>query len=165
MVNGATGENANTGTWNVGQTITKTFTTTLNAAWVPGNSNLKIFVYKNDPFLGTAEVQNAIGVPVVPPVSVQEEDGGMPTRYELSQNYPNPFNPVTKIDFSIPKNGTVTLKIYDLVGKEVVTLINKEMSLGSYTVNFDASKLSSGTYLYKLTAGNFSETKKMLMIK
>lgn len=85
--------------------------------------------------------------------------------YSLSQNYPNPFNPVTRIDFSIPKTGLVTLKIYDILGKEVNVLVNKEYSAGVYSVDFDGSKLSSGVYFYKLTSGSYIETKKMMLIK
>jgi hypothetical protein len=88
-----------------------------------------------------------------------------PNEYSLSQNYPNPFNPVTKIDFSIPKNGLVTIKIYDILGKEVDVLVNKEFSAGVYSIDYDASKLSSGIYFYKITAGDFSKTKKMMLIK
>jgi hypothetical protein len=85
--------------------------------------------------------------------------------YSLSQNYPNPFNPVTKIDFSIPKSGMVTIKIYDILGKEVETLLSKEMNPGNHSVDFDAAKLSSGTYFYKLESGSFSKTMKMVLIK
>lgn len=85
--------------------------------------------------------------------------------YELSQNYPNPFNPTTNFEFKIAALGFVKLTIYDIMGKEVATLINKEMNAGTYNVTFDGSALTSGTYFYKLEAGDFSETKKMLMIK
>lgn len=85
--------------------------------------------------------------------------------YELSQNYPNPFNPTTNFEFKIADFGFVKLTIYDIMGKEVAVLINKEMNAGTYNVTFDASTLTSGTYFYKLEAGDFSETKKMLMIK
>jgi hypothetical protein len=88
-----------------------------------------------------------------------------PTSYSLAQNYPNPFNPVTKIDFAIPKNGLVTIKIYNILGKEVDVLVSKEFSAGAYSVDFDASKLSSGIYFYKLISGNYSETKKMMLVK
>jgi len=88
-----------------------------------------------------------------------------PDKYSLSQNYPNPFNPVTKINFSIPKNGFVTIKIYDILGKEVDVLVNKEYSAGVYSIDYDGSKLSSGVYFYKLCSGNFIETKKMMLVK
>lgn len=85
--------------------------------------------------------------------------------YTLSQNYPNPFNPTTNIKFAIPQNGFVTLKVYNMLGKEVATLVNSNLSAGSYNFDFNASNLSSGIYFYKLEAGNFAETKKMMLVK
>lgn len=87
------------------------------------------------------------------------------TKFELSQNYPNPFNPTTSIDYILPISGKVSLLIIDVLGREVATLLNEEKPAGHYTVNFDASKMPSGVYFYKLTAGNFSETKKMTLLK
>ena len=89
----------------------------------------------------------------------------IPDKFELSQNYPNPFNPVTKINFSIPKQSPVTLKVYDMLGKEVVRLVNELKSPGRYTVSFDASNFASGVYFYKIEAGDFKEIKKMMLIK
>lgn len=89
----------------------------------------------------------------------------LPTGYTLAQNYPNPFNPSTQISFAIPNSELVTLNIYDVLGKEVATLVDGAQSAGSYTVSFDASKLSSGIYFYTLKAGNFIETKKMILMK
>jgi len=89
----------------------------------------------------------------------------IPTVFSLQQNYPNPFNPGTKINYSIPKESFVFLKVYDILGKEVVALINEEQPLGSYEVDFDASNLSAGVYFYKLQAGDFVQTRKMLLIK
>jgi hypothetical protein len=86
-------------------------------------------------------------------------------KYQLSQNYPNPFNPTTKITFAIPTNGFVSLKVYDVAGKEVMTLVNKNMSVGSYSVDFSGALLSSGVYFYRLESGNFVETKKMMLVK
>jgi photosystem II stability/assembly factor-like uncharacterized protein len=88
-----------------------------------------------------------------------------PDRYSLSQNYPNPFNPSTKIKFSIPEVSKVMLKLYNLLGEEVATLVNEEKVAGYYTVEFNASSLSSGVYFYKLQAGSFVETKKMVLMK
>lgn len=85
--------------------------------------------------------------------------------YSLSQNYPNPFNPSTTINFSIPKSEYVTLKVYDIMGKEVATLVNSQMNMGSYGVDFNAANLSSGIYFYKLISGSFTEVKKMTLIK
>jgi hypothetical protein len=85
----------------------------------------------------------------------------------LNQNYPNPFNPVTKISYVIPNGakGVTTLKVYNLLGKEVATLVNETKASGIYEVEFNAENLPSGIYFYKLTAGKFSETKKMMLLK
>jgi len=85
--------------------------------------------------------------------------------FNLSQNYPNPFNPTTNIQYSIPTESFVTVSIFDILGKEVATIINKKQSAGSYKTNFNASKLPSGIYFYRINAGNFSETKKMMLLK
>jgi hypothetical protein len=94
--------------------------------------------------------------------------------YKLFQNFPNPFNPVTQIRFNIPPlnpplvkvgSGMVTLKIYDITGKEIKTLVNESLQPGSYEVMFDGSNLASGIYFYQLTTGEFIRTRKMLMIK
>jgi photosystem II stability/assembly factor-like uncharacterized protein len=89
----------------------------------------------------------------------------IPNNYELSQNYPNPFNPVTKINFAIPKAGLVTLKVYDVVGREITTLVNEFKNAGTYIVDFDASKLASGVYFYKIEINGFKDLKKMMVIK
>ncbi|MDP2303669.1 MAG: T9SS type A sorting domain-containing protein [Ignavibacteria bacterium] len=88
-----------------------------------------------------------------------------PTEYALFQNYPNPFNPMTTITYQIPKEGLVTLKIYDILGKEVATLINEEKQAGKYSIDFNASKLSSGVYLYELRSNEYKSTKKLLLMK
>jgi photosystem II stability/assembly factor-like uncharacterized protein len=101
--------------------------------------------------------------------------GGFPTEvqsfnsslknFSLSQNYPNPFNPTTNIQYQIPNREFVTIKVYDILGNEVATLVNEEKPTGSYSVNFDAGELSSGIYFYRLTAGDFGKTKKLLLLK
>ncbi len=88
-----------------------------------------------------------------------------PTEFVLDQNYPNPFNPSTFISYSLPQNSFVTLKVYDVLGNEVTTLVNEIKSAGKYDVRFDASNLSNGVYLYSLQADNFTSTKKMILIK
>ena len=88
-----------------------------------------------------------------------------PTGFVLSQNYPNPFNPSTSIKYTVGERANVTLKVFDMLGREVASLVNEVKEQGSYSVNFDAAKLASGTYVYKLTAGNFVETKKMVLLK
>jgi uncharacterized delta-60 repeat protein len=89
----------------------------------------------------------------------------IPNKYLLSQNFPNPFNPSTKINFSIPKNSFVTLKVFDVSGKEVANLVTENLSAGSYEADFNASNITSGIYFYRLTTENFSETKKMMLVK
>ena len=106
-------------------------------------------------------------------VSVEDNNSDqntLPKDYVLSQNYPNPFNPSTTIKYEIPgqarnDNVHVTLKVYDILGREVAVLVNEQQRPGSYTVRFDASSLSSGVYLYKLTAGNKISTKKLMLLK
>ena len=88
-----------------------------------------------------------------------------PSNFNLAQNFPNPFNPSTKIEFSLPVKQEVSLKVFNLLGQEIATLLNKEMNEGTYNLNFDASSLSSGVYLYQLRAGNFVQTKKMTLLK
>jgi hypothetical protein len=102
-------------------------------------------------------------------VSVDEQNQTV-YNFSLEQNYPNPLNPSTNIRYNIPSNvkgemSKVTLKIYDVLGKEVAILVNEEQSAGNYEVNFDASKLSSGVYFYTLTTDNFKQSKKMILLK
>ncbi|MFA7288319.1 MAG: T9SS type A sorting domain-containing protein [Melioribacteraceae bacterium] len=94
-----------------------------------------------------------------------ENQNQIPVQYSLSQNYPNPFNPTTNIRFSLTKLSFTSLKIYDILGREVATLVNGELSAGRHTYEFDGSRLSSGIYFYRLQTGEFTQTKKMLLIK
>ena len=96
---------------------------------------------------------------------VVEINIGLPTEFNLSQNYPNPFNPSTTINFSVPKSEFVTLKLYDVLGNEIETLVNDQKPAGNYEVAFNASNLPSGVYYYQLKAGNSIETKKMVLMK
>lgn len=89
----------------------------------------------------------------------------VPTVYELKQNYPNPFNPSTKIKFNIPESGNTTIKVFNLLGSEVATLLNEMKQPGTYEINFDAAGLSSGTYFYSMESGNFREVRKMIILK
>ncbi len=98
-------------------------------------------------------------------VGVERENNLLPNAYSLSQNYPNPFNPSTTIKFSVPEQSNVVLKVYDILGSEVANLVNETLDAGNYTANFDASKFASGMYIYRLTAGNFVTTKKMMLLK
>jgi len=89
----------------------------------------------------------------------------VPTVYSLKQNYPNPFNPVTKINYDLPKAGFVTLKVFDVTGKIVANLVSQNQNAGSYSLDFHASDFASGTYFYKIEAGDFSEVKRMVLVK
>jgi hypothetical protein len=89
----------------------------------------------------------------------------IPDQYSLSQNYPNPFNPVTKINYSIPKQGFVTLKIYDLLGREIKSLVSETKQPGNYSVDFNGSNLASGVYFYRLESNSFTSIKRMMIIK
>lgn len=93
------------------------------------------------------------------------QTSSLSTEFGLSQNYPNPFNPTTRIEYSTPKSSIVNLKIFDILGREVATLVNKEKQAGNYTVSWDASKFSSGVYFYTLQADNFVNTKKLILLK
>ncbi|MCS7053313.1 MAG: T9SS type A sorting domain-containing protein [Ignavibacterium sp.] len=99
------------------------------------------------------------------PSSVEFANDNIPTQFTLKQNYPNPFNPETIIEFSIPQSAYVTLKVYDSVGNEVAELFNGERGAGNYKVNFDGKNLSSGVYYVKMTAGNYSKTIKMVLMR
>lgn len=98
-------------------------------------------------------------------VGIEGEEYSIPSKYNMDQNYPNPFNPTTNIKFSLPKEDNVTLKVYNVMGEEVASLVNRFMNAGVYTVSFDAKNLSSGLYFYKIQTSGFSKTMKMLLAK
>lgn len=116
----------------------------INCGWV-GTATGKIYKYTDNVGIGN-------------PITT-------PTKFELKQNYPNPFNPQTTIDFSLARTGYITLKIYNLMGQEVMTLIDGVETAGDHSVFFDASGLSSGTYFYAMKSGDFTETKSMVLVK
>lgn len=97
-------------------------------------------------------------------VSVEKE-GGLPAAYSLSQNYPNPFNPSTTIRFALPKSSFVVLKVFNLLGQELETLVNEKLSAGEFEVNWNANALPSGVYLYRIQAADFIDSKKLVLIK
>jgi hypothetical protein len=99
------------------------------------------------------------------PIGVHGQSSELPKVYELFQNYPNPFNPVTKIEYALPKDGEVTLVIYDVLGNEVLTLYKGYRRAGYYEADFDATNLASGIYFYRIASGSFTDVKKMLLIK
>lgn len=103
--------------------------------------------------------------PLIDVVSDVKELPGVVTKYDLGQNYPNPFNPSTSIHFSIPQAGQVTLKVFNLLGQEVTTLVNEFKNAGNYSVNFNAANMTSGLYFYQINVNNFTSIKKMMLIK
>ena len=137
-----------------------------NSAGLTPNSSYtgNLNVGSNDPArpVKTIKVRLNVG-----PLAIQSNSTltGIPATFELKQNYPNPFNPSTKISYALPKEGIVSLKIYDVLGKEVATLVNENKLAGYYEVEFNASSFASGLYFYKIEAGNFAETRRMLLIK
>jgi hypothetical protein len=94
-----------------------------------------------------------------------DNQDNLPDKFYLSQNYPNPFNPSTTIEYDIPKAGLVTLKIYDILGREVRTIVNEEKTAGRYKISFNASSFASGVYFYRLTSGGYTSIKKMVLLK
>ena len=119
----------------------------------PGNLH-----WMNADYFGTAELTEDLGTCI-------NSTETIPVKYKLNQNYPNPFNPSTVISYQIPMSSHVTLKIFDVLGREITTLVSEEKNPGIYKVKFGGSNITSGIYFYKLNAGNFSETKKMMLIK
>ncbi|MEK6570581.1 MAG: T9SS type A sorting domain-containing protein, partial [Bacteroidota bacterium] len=99
------------------------------------------------------------------PTSVEAVGSAIPARYSLIQNYPNPFNPSTKIKYDLPKDGHTKLRVADLLGREVAILVDELQLAGSYSVTFNANRLSSGIYFYTLQSGTFRETMKMMVLK
>jgi len=125
-----------------------------------------VFVpYGSGGYISSERIKISRMVDICSQVTSIQTENSIPYKYEIYQNYPNPFNPSTVIIFQIPKAGHVLLKIYDVMGREVQTIINENLNPGKYETTFDGHSLPSGVYFYKITTKNFSETKKMLMIK
>lgn len=135
---------------------------------VPVNA---VTILNNYIFAGTLD-QSVFRRPLNEVIGIKQISSEIPVSYSLEQNFPNPFNPSTTIKFSIPENGKVktennfvVIKVYNLLGREVATLVNEHLIPGTYAVTFDGAGLSSGLYYYKLTAGSYSETRKMILMK
>ena len=99
------------------------------------------------------------------PMGVEASNSSIPSNYALEQNYPNPFNPATTIRYSIAGTSRVTLRVFDILGRQVRSLVNATQAPGQYAVSFNAQDLSSGVYFYQLSAGSFTETKKLMLLK
>jgi hypothetical protein len=143
-----------------------------NVGFVAGNLNSNS--PKNYSYLDKSAIQNGIyyyrlqqinndGSSKFSQVASAKID--IPLTYTISQNYPNPFNPTTTINYSIPVPDKVTIKVYNILGDEVTTLVNEQKDAGRYQVTFNASQYASGVYFYRVQAGNFVQTKKMILLK
>lgn len=137
-----------------------------------------LHVFTDQLTIGTANVQIQVGtfkdpnnrvvldfIATTDPTVSVEKTSDQPSDFFLDQNYPNPFNPSTKISFGIQKPGDVSLKVYDILGREVAELVNQFLPVGEYSFNFDAAELSSGIYFYKLSSNGFTMTRKMILQK
>lgn len=98
-------------------------------------------------------------------VEVEQNSLNVPEEFQLQQNYPNPFNPTTTIEFALPKQSNVTLKLFDILGREVATLVDAELESGVHKINFDGQDLASGIYFYRIHADGFLKTKKLMLLK
>jgi len=136
------------------------FTETLNGSNIYYNNDWNIQV---GPIVSRTDSTITFSVKFVQPTNVKKND--ISYSYFLEQNYPNPFNPSTSISYSIPKSSFVTLKIYDVLGREIITLVNENKPIGNYSVHFNGSELVSGVYFYRVTAGDFVQTKKLILLK
>ncbi len=132
-----------------------------NLIEIDGKGNVIIAGYANQ----AGHNEDFMAVKYSQTVGVAQVSSHIPERFSLSQNYPNPFNPVTNIEFRISKSGFVSLKVFDLLGKELTTLVSSNLTPGFYKYDFDASGLPSGVYFYQLSAGDFTETKKLTVVK
>ena len=141
----------------------------VNTSGIGNNRTVKLVLAIIDNIGCTYSVANLIDASTIIPKAVRQEVGlgekYNVTEYDLFQNYPNPFNPSTTIRYQIPEDGLVTLKIYDILGREVKTLVNEVKTKGRYEVTFDASSLASGLYIYEITSGSYKASKKMTLIK
>jgi hypothetical protein len=149
-----------------GQTVNVPRTITMNTAWEAANCRVVVFVQNNT----DKKVQNAEYIETSTLTGVGEPINGVPTTFDISQNYPNPFNPETNIDFAVAKPSYVTVGVYDLLGQEVKTLVAEEKATGTYSLRWNGldnlgRSVPSGMYLYRMTAGSYSATRKMMLLK
>jgi len=163
-------------TWYAYNTVTKQVVDSLTWSKVPGGHELvndgarprgiAFSVSGDTAYVACFNVDSA-GVEMFAHVttSIEPVPGIVSANYTLSQNYPNPFNPSTEIRFNVPKAGFTTLKVYDILGRTVATLVNENMNPGTFTVTLDGTNLASGTYIYTLTSGDARITKKMMLLK
>jgi hypothetical protein len=165
MVNGPSGENLNTAPWNQNQSLTKSFSTTLDPSWVPHQCRFAVLVFKDSSALYYGEIAQAIKGNVAVTTGVEPQPSELPREFSLEQNYPNPFNPESVIKYQLPTITYVTLKVFNALGCEVSTLVDGIEGPGYRSVTWNASELASGVYLYRLSAGGFVQTRKLLLLR
>jgi len=129
-----------------------------------GVSSMMVNPNSSDVYVGTKEgkvfaITSSNGITAV------EDNTEVPTEFKLAQNYPNPFNPTTTIEFAVPKSGIYSLKVYNVLGEEVANLVDNQLTSGMHKVNFDATRLASGMYIYRLSGSNVNISKKMILMK
>jgi hypothetical protein len=151
--------------FSINENETKLFSKPINlsSGWIPDSLGVAVFVQSSS----SKEVHQSahISYSELQLTGIDDGDAEVPGKYYLEQNYPNPFNPVTNIKFSIQHSGFVQLKLYDVLGREINTLVNEYKTHGFYEIEFDAGEISGGVYFYKLQSGNYSDTKKMILLK
>jgi hypothetical protein len=144
-----------------------------NGSAVVASKDYRLVGVVGQPFIGVVRNSSSINhvgfgymsTLALTPQIEQTASNNLPTEYFLDQNYPNPFNPTTIIGFALPKQSLVTLKLFDMLGREVATLINGELPVGEHKVSFEATGLPSGIYIYQLQAGSFLQQRKMAVMK
>ena len=150
--------------FSMSQNETKNFSVFVNFNPVWNSENLSVIVFVQDK--NSREIFQSSSIPYSSlMVTDVESEFNLPNEFSLEQNYPNPFNPTTTIEYSLENSGNITLRVFNVLGKELKTLVNKQQQSGNYQVIFDASSLSNGVYYYQLTAGNFVKTRKMILLK
>lgn len=162
-----TGTQLTAGPWNSGTALTYNVNFVVPTDIDLTNIDVNYIVYLDaTPYSSGATVQNGLKTPrsmyTVTGIGNNETE---PVEFNLGQNYPNPFNPTTNVRFTVPKDGNVVFKVYDIKGKEVATYLDGFLKSGAYNVIIDGTNLSSGVYFYKLSAGNVTDTKRMILVK
>ncbi|MHC1738786.1 MAG: Omp28-related outer membrane protein [Ignavibacteriaceae bacterium] len=167
MINGALGDTLNkTDFWKSGEIIYRDISYTVPAGFDANSCQLVAFVYKVNSPLNMGEIQQGEEWNLIGTISdVKGNQAGLPSEYKLGQNYPNPFNPSTTINYSLPSNSFVSIRVYNILGKEVALLVNETKGAGDHSVNFEAGNLSSGIYIVEMKAGDFNAKRKITLLK